>query len=76
MTRLHCDCAVPRSCCTYRFGPSSRRLRPGPAAFALHGSFHRQREFALRWKLVADASRARGWRLEAVSPHWLRYALG
>ena len=42
----------------------------------IHGSLRREREFALRWKLVADASRAGGRRLEAVSPHWLREALG
>ncbi len=42
----------------------------------IHGSLRREREFALRWKLVADASRAGGWRLEAMSPHWLRDALG
>lgn len=32
----------------------------------IRGSLRREREFALRWKLVADASRAGGWRLEAV----------
>jgi len=31
----------------------------------IHGSLRRAREFALRWKLVADASRAGGWRLAA-----------
>jgi hypothetical protein len=46
------------------------RLR---ARFA--GSLRREREFGMRWRLVAEAERPGGWRLEAVLPRRLADAL-
>jgi hypothetical protein len=42
----------------------------------IDGSNRRATTFDVRWKLVVDAQRRSGWRLEATASDWLSDALG